>query len=196
MPVAAWRKFAPLYFYTAVALCLSFASAGQLLPASSVALLLASGFFTWSLIEYGLHRFIFHYNARSPLGRKILYQAHLSHHEDPTASDRIFASLFLSAPIAATYWLLAWVATGSWAAASWLFIGMSAGYFWYEWLHFQCHHGRSHFRIIRYLRKYHLLHHYKTPELRFGVTSPLLDVVFGTFSPSSEPNDLQRRRTK
>jgi sterol desaturase/sphingolipid hydroxylase (fatty acid hydroxylase superfamily) len=181
VPVAVWRKFAPLCFYTALALCLGFASARQHLPEWEIVSLLISGFFTWSLIEYGLHRFVFHYHARSTLGRKILYEAHLSHHEDPSASDRIFASLFLSAPIAATYWILAWAATGSWAAASWLFIGMSVGYLCYEWLHFQCHHGRSHLRILRYLRKYHLLHHYKTPKSRFGVTSPLFDVVFGTF---------------
>jgi len=191
--VAAWRKFAPLYFYTAVALCLALASARQRLPAWGIVLLLASGFFTWSLIEYGLHRFIFHYHARSPLGRKILYEAHLSHHEDPAASDRIFASLFLSTPIAASYWLIAWAATGSWAAASWLFIGMSAGYFCYEWLHFQCHHGRSRLRMMRYLKKYHLLHHYRTPELRFGVTSPFLDIVFGTFRPITNQTILHRR---
>ena len=182
MAVAAWRKFAPLYFYSAVALCLGFVSAQQQLPRWKIAPLLVSGFLSWSMMEYVLHRFIFHYHARSPFGRKILYAAHLSHHEDPTASDRIFASLLLSTPIAAAYWILAWLVTGSWVVASWLFIGMSAGYFSYEWLHFQCHHGKSRFRILRYLRKYHLLHHYKTPELRFGVTSPLLDVLFGTYA--------------
>jgi len=183
MRAAAWKQFFPLYFYTAVALCLGLIARREGFSAGIVGLLLSLGFFSWSLIEYGLHRFIFHYDARSPLGRKLLYHAHLSHHDDPTARDRIFGSLFLSAPIAAAYLLLAWAAIGSWAAASWLFIGMAAGYFCYEWLHFQCHHGRSRLRIIRYLRKYHLLHHHKTPELRFGVTSPLFDLVFGTFRP-------------
>lgn len=187
-----WRKFAPLYFYSALALCLGLASTRRHLPVWIVLLLLGLGFFSWSVIEYGLHRFIFHYNARSAFGRKILYEAHLSHHENPTATNRLFASLFLSTPIAATYWLLAWAATGSWAAASWLFIGMSAGYFVYEWMHFQCHHGRSRLPILRYLRKYHLLHHYKTPDLRFGVTSPLLDVIFGTFRVSLKPKPLIR----
>jgi len=181
--VRAWTKFAPLYFYTALALCLGLASARQNLPGWGITLLLAAGFVSWSLIEYGLHRFIFHYHARSLFGRKILYAAHLSHHENPNATDRIFASLFLSTPVAAAYWFLAWAATGSWAAGSWLFIGMSAGYFCYEWLHFQCHHGKSRLRILRYLKKYHLLHHYKTPDLRFGVTSPLFDLLFGTYRP-------------
>ena len=182
MAVKGWRQFSPLYFYTGVSLCLGWLAAGKGLSAISVALLLAAGFVSWSLIEYGLHRFIFHYNARSNFGRKLVYQAHLSHHENPKARDRIFASLFLSTPIAAVYWLVAWATTGSWAAASWLFIGMAAGYFCYEWLHFQCHHGRSRMRLLRYLRQYHLLHHYRTPELRFGVTSPVFDFIFGTFA--------------
>ncbi|HSE20752.1 MAG TPA: sterol desaturase family protein [Pyrinomonadaceae bacterium] len=181
MKDANWRKFTPLFIYTAVALCLGFVAAGHGLSKSRILMLLVSGVFSWSLIEYGLHRFIFHYDAHSRLGRKLLYQVHLSHHENPTATNRIFASLFLSLPLAVAYWLVAWIITASWAASSYLFIGMSAGYFVYEWLHFQCHHGQSHLRVLRYLRKYHLLHHHKTPELRFGVTSPLFDLVFGTF---------------
>lgn len=175
------RQFTPLYVYTTIALCLGLVASEQGLSTSSIILYLVSGVFSWSLIEYGLHRFVFHYDAQSRLGREILYQAHMSHHENPTATNRIFASLSLSAPIAITYWLLAWAVTSSWAAASFLFIGMSAGYFYYEWLHFQCHHGKSRLRLFRYLRKYHLLHHHKTPELRFGVTSPLFDLVCGTF---------------
>jgi len=188
MLVGGWRQFIPLFFYSTVALCLGFVSTAHGLSTQSLVLSLVFGFLSWSLIEYGLHRFIFHYNARSRFGRELLYQVHLSHHEDPTARNKIFASLYLSAPIAAVYWVVAWAATGSWAVASFLFIGMSAGYFSYEWLHFQCHHGRSRFWVLRYLRKYHLLHHYKTPDERFGVTSPLFDLIFGTFRPVRRPS--------
>ena len=184
MAVKAWRQFTPLYFYSGVSLCLALLAVNKDSSAATIILLLAAGFLSWGFIEYGLHRFIFHYHARSQFGRKLLYQAHLSHHENPKARDRIFASLFLSTPIAGAYWLVAFAATGSWAVACWLFIGMASGYFCYEWLHFQCHHGRSRLRLMRYLRKYHLLHHYKTPDLRFGVTSPLFDFVFGTFRPA------------
>ena len=180
MAIASWRQFTPLYFYSGLSLCLVFLSAGQGLSAQTIFLLLGSGVLSWSLIEYGLHRFIFHYEARSRFGRKLLYQVHLSHHDNPLATQ-LFASLYLSAPIAAVYWLFAWTITRSSAAASYLFIGMAAGYFFYEWLHFQFHHRKSRHYLMRYLRKYHLLHHYKTPGLRFGVTSPLFDLVFGTF---------------
>lgn len=149
----------------------------------SVIFLLVCGFLSWGLIEYVMHRFIFHYDARSRLGRKILYQAHISHHENPEAIKKHFASLLLSTPISAAYWLLAWIITGSVAAAFCLYIGMATGFFSYQWVHFQCHHRKSRLRVLRYLRRYHLLHHYKTPELRFGVTSPFLDLAFGTFRP-------------
>ena len=194
MSVGSWRQFTPFYFYTAVALCLGAAAAGKGYSGGGILSLLVMGLLSWGLVEYALHRFIFHYAARSESGRKLVYAAHLSHHEDPGATDRLFTSLRMSAPIAAVYCLLAWAATGSWRAASYLFIGLVAGYFCYEWLHFQAHHGRLRLRPFRYLRKYHLLHHHRTPGLRFGVTSPLFDLAFGTFRPAVRRRpDVKRR---
>jgi sterol desaturase/sphingolipid hydroxylase (fatty acid hydroxylase superfamily) len=182
--VRGWRQFTPFYFYTAAALCLCVAAAGGG-PSRGVAFsLLVSGLLSWGLVEYALHRFIFHHDARSERGRKFVYAAHLSHHEDPGATERLFTGLRMSVPIAAGYWLLAWAATGSWRAAVYLFVGLVAGYFCYEWLHFQAHHGSPRLRPLRYLRKYHLLHHHRDVGGRFGVTSPLFDLAFGTFRPA------------
>ena len=183
MTVSAFKQFIPLYIYAAVAFFLCFLASGKELSTLTIILLLSVGFLSWGLIEYVLHRFIFHYDARSGWLRKLLFQAHISHHDNPDVMGRHFASLLLSAPIATAYWLIAWTATGSIAMASYLFAGMAAGYFSYQWVHFQCHHGRSRLGVLRYLRKYHLLHHHRTPELRFGVTSPLLDLIFGTYRP-------------
>ena len=170
-----------MYFYLGVVLCLSFVVAWAGFFSWRIVPLLAIGLGSWSSFEYVMHRLIFHYDARSRLGRKFLYHAHVAHHENPRGKNQFSSSLILGLPIGAAYWLSGWAATGSWAAASWLFIGLAAGFFSYKWVHFQCHHRRSRLRLLRYLRHYHLLHHYKTPELRFGVTSPLFDLVFGTF---------------
>ena len=186
MSVKGWRQFMPFYFYTAAALCLGVAAAGGGPSPGGALSLLASGLLSWGLIEYGLHRFIFHYDARSQAGRKLVHAAHLSHHEDPGATDRLFTSLRMSVPIAAVYWLLAWAATGSWRAAAYLFVGLVAGYFCYEWLHFQAHHGRPRLRPLRYLRKYHLSHHHRDAGVLFGVTSPLFDLAFGTYRPAGK----------
>ena len=182
MSIRGWKQFKPFYFYTAVALCLGIAAAkGEEPSPVRMLVLLILGSLSWGLIEYGLHRFVFHYQARSELGRSLIYRAHLSHHEHPQATDRLFASLGMSIPIAACYWLLAWSVMGTWRAASFLLIGLVLGYFCYEWLHFQAHHGRPRLRPLRYLKRYHLLHHHRTADQRFGVTTPLFDLLFGTF---------------
>jgi sterol desaturase/sphingolipid hydroxylase (fatty acid hydroxylase superfamily) len=178
-------RLTPVGFYVTVVLCLLVFTRRETLSLTASFVLLALGILSWGLIEYGLHRFVFHYDARSTLGRNLLYAVHLSHHEDPGSTDRIFSSLLISAPVAAVYLLLVGIATGSWRAASFLFAGLVAGYFYYEWLHFRSHHRRARLRLFRYLKKYHLLHHHQTPELRFGVTSPLFDIIFGTFRPVS-----------
>jgi sterol desaturase/sphingolipid hydroxylase (fatty acid hydroxylase superfamily) len=188
------KALAPLYFYTAVVLCLLVLTRAEALSFTTGSLLFALGILSWGLLEYGLHRFAFHYDARTEVGKKLVYAAHLAHHEDPRATNRIFSSLLLSAPLAGAYLLLARIVSASWRAAAFLFAGLALGYFYYEWLHFCAHHRRARLRLFRYLRKYHLMHHYKTPELRFGVTSPLFDVIFGTFRPVGSRNKRQLER--
>ena len=193
MPIAGWKQFKPVYFYTALVVCLIAVTRGENFAWYHYFLFISVGVLSWTLIEYALHRFIFHYSARSAFGRKLVYAAHLSHHENPHGTNRLLSSLVVSLPISTGYVLLARMVTGSWHAAAYVFAGLTAGYFCYEWLHFQAHHRRPRLRLFRYLRKYHLLHHYQTPELRFGVTTPLLDLIFGTFRPVRKPLKLNSR---
>jgi dihydroceramide fatty acyl 2-hydroxylase len=192
--VRTWKCFTPFFLYTAVAFFLGIAATvGEEPHKAGILLLLVSGFLSWGELEYSLHRFIFHFDAHSILVHKFVYAAHLSHHEKPRSTDDLFAKLRISLPVAAGYWLLAWAVLG-WRAASYLLIGLIGGYFCYEWLHFQAHHARPRLRLFRYLKRYHLLHHYRTPGLRFGVTSPLFDLMFGTFQPVGDsPRPLDRK---
>jgi sterol desaturase/sphingolipid hydroxylase (fatty acid hydroxylase superfamily) len=61
-----------------------------------------------------------------------------------------------------------------------VFSGLIAGYLTYDMLHYATHHIPMRGRYGKFLRKYHMLHHFKTPDQRFGVSSPLWDRVFGT----------------
>ena len=187
MAVSVWKHQTPALFYIALVACLIVITSGEGFSWRQNFLLIALGVLNWMFIEYGLHRFVFHYSARTTFGKKLLYAAHLSHHENPRAASRFFSSLALSLPIATVYFLLAWFAIGSLHAASYLFAGLALGYFGYEWLHFQAHHRRPRLRLFRYLKTYHLLHHHDTPELRFGVSSPLFDMLLGTFRPVMKP---------
>jgi sterol desaturase/sphingolipid hydroxylase (fatty acid hydroxylase superfamily) len=183
MSIKDWRKLTPFYFYTAVVgLLLAATSARTESSKSGVLILMTSGFLSWGLVEYILHRFVFHRETVPLLGGRFVDSSHLAHHENPKDKNDLFANLSMSLPIATVYWLLAWSALGNWMRASYLLTGLVAGYFLYEWLHFQAHHGRSRLPFLRYLRKYHLMHHYRTPDRRFGVTSPFFDLLCGTFS--------------
>jgi sterol desaturase/sphingolipid hydroxylase (fatty acid hydroxylase superfamily) len=177
-----WKRFVPFYFYTLLALGLGVAAiASERRSFASILLLWSAGVVTWGLLEYCLHRFVFHFDAQTEKGRSFVYAMHLSHHEQPKGLDHLFASLSLSLPIAVCYCALAWAFTGSWQAMAYLFIGLTAGYFSYEFLHYQAHQGVPRLRPFRYLKKYHLLHHHQTAARRFGVTSPVFDFLFGTF---------------
>ncbi len=196
MTIRDWKQFTPFFFYTTVALCLTVAARlSETRSISSIVPLLVGGFVSWGLIEYGLHRFIFHYDAQSERSRRFVYVMHLSHHDDPGAADKLFASLRMSVPISICYCVLAWTMIGSWQAVAYLFTGLVVGYFSYEWLHYQAHHGAPRLRLFRYLRKYHLLHHHQTPDQRFGVTSPVVDYLFGTFRPVGGRAPRTKERT-
>jgi hypothetical protein len=193
--ITGWKQFTPFYFVTAMAVCLIGFIGREGLSWTEILLFVTSGLLSWTLIEYVLHRFVFHHDAHSEFGKNLLFRVHLSHHENPS-NTKILSSLLISLVIAPAYLLLASVVTGSWRGAFYVLIGVAAGYFYYEWLHFYVHHGRPRLRLLRYLRTYHLLHHHQTPELRFGVTSPLIDLIFGTFRPvddSTTPTMSGRR---
>ena len=60
------------------------------------------GVFSWTLAEYILHRFVFHYKFESPLGQRLHFLIHGLHHDDPLDATRLVmppvASVILSIP--------------------------------------------------------------------------------------------------
>jgi dihydroceramide fatty acyl 2-hydroxylase len=188
-----WKQCVPFYFYTLLALGLTTAAMiSETRSLTSILFLCLTGVLSWSLIEYFLHRMVFHFEAQSEKGRSRVYAMHLSHHAEPKNMDDLFASLRLSFPLALIYCLLAWAVMGSWQATVYLFTGLTAGYFCYELLHYQAHHRSPRSRLFRYLKKYHLLHHHQSSARRFGVTSPVFDYLFGTFQSSTKPEPQDR----
>jgi sterol desaturase/sphingolipid hydroxylase (fatty acid hydroxylase superfamily) len=60
------------------------------------------------------------------------------------------------------------------------FAGLLAGYLWYDLTHYAVHHLKPRTALGEAQRRYHYLHHFKTPDRRYGVTTPVWDLVFGT----------------
>lgn len=142
---------------------------------TSIVLVLA-GFLWWSLLEYLLHRFLFHRKNRF-FGRR-----HLQHHA--RVKERLLAlAPWPSAVIGAVLHAGLLFAFLDRATAAPLFVGFLGGYLLYEYVHYAVHYHRQRTPIGRWLRAYHMLHHHKTPKARYGVTSPVWDMVFGTYAP-------------
>jgi sterol desaturase/sphingolipid hydroxylase (fatty acid hydroxylase superfamily) len=174
------KKYIAFVFYGAAWIVLI--SAARLnsdysLPASGV--LLLAGLLSWAFLEYSIHRFAFHSNPKKT--PELLSAYHRNHHRNPKSTDDLFMNLPVSIPIATGYYLLAWVASGSWQASSYLFCGLLGGYFAYEYVHYQVHHGSCASRPLAYMKEYHLGQHHRAPKSCYGLTSPLIDILFGTF---------------
>ncbi len=154
-----------------------------------------AGLFLWTLLEYTLHRFVFHFRPRTRRQERISFLFHGVHHAQPMIKSRLVMPPVVSVPLAAlvlglyslVFALL--LHRGAWVPA--LFAGTVSGYLAYDLTHYSTHHFRLRSRALRYVRRHHMHHHFQTPDRRFGVTSPLWDLVFRTLPPDegSAPED-------
>ncbi len=144
-----------------------------------IALLLLAGALTWTLVEYLMHRFLFHARSERPALRVVLLIVHGHHHVWPDDVRRVAASPVQFLSLALLFWgVFSSALTRVEAMAT--FAGFVLAYLAYEVVHYTVHHGRSRNRVISWLRRYHMQHHYSSPERRFGVSSPFWDHVFRT----------------
>lgn len=174
--------YKPFAFYAVVLVALNAAAfRGAEQTFGAAAALVCAGLLVWGLVEYSIHRWVLHHETSIEDAQLHGNRVHLAHHANPHALDRLNVQLSESLPICAVYCLLAWAATGSWRSMTFLYDGLMLGYFFYEYLDYQAHHGAARGPVVRYFRRYHLLHHHCDAEARFGVTSPLFDLVFGTY---------------
>jgi len=141
-----------------------------------LAALALAGLLAWTLIEYGLHRFVLH--GLAPFSRW-----HEEHHRRPLA--HIYSPTIVSAGlILLLVFLPMWPLTGAWQAAA-LSLGVLIGYSAYSVMHHALHHWHSERPWFVRLRRSHAQHHYFSTRgdslgVQFGVTTNGWDQVFGT----------------
>lgn len=146
----------------------------------------ALGLLVWTLVEYLLHRFVFHFAPHDPPAwlRRLLFLFHGIHHVQPWDKTRLVMPPAASIPLALGFWAAFQVVfTDALGAPAWcdpVFAGFLAGYLAYDLLHYAVHHLRLPGAALRWLKRHHLQHHHVTPDERFGVSSPLWDLVFRT----------------
>ena len=66
-----------------------------------------------------------------------------------------------------------------------LFAGFVVGYLIYDLGHWYLHERTPRTRFGKWLRREHMVHHFREPESRFGVSCPWMDYIFGTAGPTT-----------
>ena len=144
----------------------------------AVAGLFVLGILLWTLFEYLIHRYIFHYEPKSRLGKRLHYIVHGVHHDYPNDARRLVMPPSISVPLAVLFYILFLLIFGHLAPS--VFAGLVFGYVCYDMLHYATHHFSMKRGLWLWLKQYHLRHHYKDDDAGFGISSPLWDFVFGT----------------
>jgi dihydroceramide fatty acyl 2-hydroxylase len=143
-----------------------------------VAALFLAGMLAWTLAEYVLHRYVFHWTNETRVGRRIHFLLHGVHHEYPSDKDRLVMPLLTSVPLAILFYFLFAFTMGP--AAEPFFAGFVVGYLFYDGTHYYVHHFIPRLRWGKLLRRHHMTHHHADHDGGFGVSTPLWDVVFRT----------------
>jgi 4-hydroxysphinganine ceramide fatty acyl 2-hydroxylase len=132
----------------------------------SVVALLPIGFLCWTLIEYFLHRFVFHMEPwySSGLSLQFHFLMHGQHHKVPFDDTRLVFPL-LPAGIIMMLIYVTLVQVFPLAVLRALFAGGLLGYITYEMVHYYLHHGSPPpGSYLAGLKSYHVAHHYINPN--------------------------------
>lgn len=187
-PLLIWGMYLPIIAYS---FYLSIHSHG--FSAASASGIFIIGFFSWTLFEYLMHRFAFHYTPKTERGKKIVYIFHGTHHHFPRDKQRLFMPPLPSIILASAIFGLCYLLMHNTAYA--FFPGFLLGYLCYGSMHYAIHAGNPPFKWMKPLWRNHHLHHYKDEHRGFGVSSTFWDRIFGTmYDLEKEKEDKEKIR--
>jgi sterol desaturase/sphingolipid hydroxylase (fatty acid hydroxylase superfamily) len=133
--------------------------------------LVVAGVAAWTLLEYLVHRFVFH---RYSLGRR-LHQLHHDHPSDPDAERSSLSTPLLAFPIG---FLL--IGSAGLEDGSAIFAGLLLGYLVFIVVHYAVHRWPIEPNSWLYSWKIRHLTHHHLENCNYGVTTIFWDIVFRT----------------
>ena len=169
----------PLVTWGPVVVYLLYLSSRSGIAAGAIAGVAASGLLFWTLAEYLLHRHVFHFKPGNPFQERLEYLIHGIHHDQPEDATRLVMPPAAAVILAAVLFsLFRFVLGPVWVLP--FFAGFLVGYLCYDYIHYAIHHFAMTSAAGKYLKNHHMKHHFMTHGARWGVSSPLWDIVFGT----------------
>ncbi len=176
-----------ILYYTAGILVLSYAWYYTDLNMWKALYWVPVGLVVFTFVEYLIHRFLFHFEAKSEKQKKLKYNMHGVHHEFPRDKDRLVMPPLMSILLATVFYFLFKFLIGQEVLL--FFPGFLAGYSTYLFIHYAVHRYKPPRNFLKYLWKHHSLHHYKSENSAFSVSFPLWDILFGTMPFTGKKRD-------
>lgn len=169
----------PLALYVPVICYMLYTSVWQRqLSIVAVTALFLLGVLLWTLTEYLIHRYVFHYDPKTRWGKRLHYVIHGVHHDYPNDARRLVMPPVVSIPLAFLFYGLFLLVFRGLTPP--VFAGLVFGYVCYDMLHYATHHLAMKRGTWLWLKQYHLRHHFKDDHVGYGISSPLWDYVFRT----------------
>ncbi|ALS28743.1 fatty acid hydroxylase [Paenibacillus sp. 32O-W] len=141
-------------------------------------LALALGALVYAVAEYVVHRYVLH---EFPRLMPTLYRGHVEHHKHPQELKYLFSPVHYDVLIYAVYIPLVWLMFRQFSVVVAVVTGTLLFQLYYQWMHYAAHRP-----VVprtawgRWMKKKHLLHHFKDEYAWYGVSHPVLDYVMGT----------------
>ena len=152
---------------------------------SALALMLG-GYLTFTLVEYFMHKYLYHMVPDTKFKDKLQYNVHGVHHDYPKDKDRLAMPPFISGLYAVILYFVFEFIMGD--SALYFLPGFLAGYASYLGVHYIVHTFQPPKNFLKILWVNHAIHHYKDPDVAFGVSTPIWDYVFGTAPKKNKPS--------
>ncbi|HEY1748005.1 MAG TPA: sterol desaturase family protein [Xanthobacteraceae bacterium] len=148
---------------------------------------LVIGALTFYVSEYGFHRFGFHAEpSRSTFIRKLQHRLHYDHHAEPDRLDLLFLPMWFLVPNLSLT-ALGFAIIFGWHVVPPALCGVMLAIFHYEWVHYVAHIPyQPRTRVGRWIKQYHLRHHFISEKFWFGVSNPSMDFVGRTYKIAGE----------
>ncbi|BAV08716.1 Fatty acid hydroxylase superfamily protein [Filimonas lacunae] len=138
----------------------------------------AFGLGIWTITEYVLHRWIFHYVPKAQWALRLHFIFHGVHHDYPRDKKRLVMPPSASLPLATLFYFLFSLCFEVKANLFAFFPGFLLGYLIYDMLHYAMHHYNFKSGLMKRIKQHHMLHHYQDAEKGFGVSSAIWDKIF------------------
>ncbi|XP_032688426.1 fatty acid 2-hydroxylase [Odontomachus brunneus] len=174
-----WVPLAIYFFYTG---CVLNISTNLVVSSQKILLSFTLGILIWTLMEYFVHRKIFH--LKPPHNSRLLITLHFlfhgNHHKAPLDGRRLVFPPIFSVAMAGVLWQIYKVVFPL-TMVHLIAAGTIIGYLCYDLTHYYLHNGAP--KVDSYLytmKRRHNYHHFVYHNQGFGVTSELWDQLLKT----------------